>query len=120
MIDIEPHGDVLLIQLDLGPFTVTDLILGTIRLEMLEIAQDADPPLMVVDLSPTHHLGATAVRILGDVWTTIRTRRGRIAFCELNAYNRQILQYMRLDQHWEIYKSRDEALRAVGHSLAAR
>jgi anti-anti-sigma regulatory factor len=113
MIDLDTTGDVSVIQLDLGPFSVTEIMLDSIGVELIEMLTSVDPPVVVIDLSPTHHLGSKAVSILVNAWRTARGRKGRIAFCRLNPYSREILRTLQLDRHWEVYESRDEAIRAL-------
>lgn len=113
MIDVDSTADVQIIVLDLGPFTVTEVMLDSISLELDELLARVEPPVMVIDLSPTHHLGSKAVSILVNAWRKLRNRKGRIAFCSLNPYSREVLRTLQLDRHWEIYDSRDSAVSAL-------
>ena len=116
MIDIDRSGDIPVIKLDLGPFSVTETMLDAIGIDLLELVREIERPVVILDLSPTHHLGSKAIGVLLDAWKTIRQRKGRIAICELNAYSREILRTMRLDLHWEIYRTKAEAAKALSAS----
>ena len=113
MIDLDTSGDVSVIQLDLGPFSVTEIMLDSIGVELVEMLTKLDPPVAVIDLSATHHLGSKAVSILVNAWRITRGRKGRIAFCRLNPYSREILRTLQLDRHWEVYETREEAVRTL-------
>lgn len=113
MIDLDASGDVSVIQLDLGPFSVTEVMLDSIGIELIEMISKLQPPVAAIDLSPTHHLGSKAVSILVNAWRTARGRKGRIAFCRLNPYSREVLRTLQLDRHWEVYETREEAVRML-------
>jgi anti-anti-sigma factor len=113
MLELDATVATPLVRLDLGPFTVTEPMLDAIRVELLALIASLDPPLLVIDLGPTHHLGSKAVSVLVEAWRAIRARKGRVVFCGLNPYSREVLRTMQLDRHWEIYPSRDEAVYAL-------
>jgi anti-anti-sigma regulatory factor len=113
MIDLDTTDVVSVVKLDLGPFSVTEMMLDSIGLELIELLRSIEPPVVVVDLAPTHHLGSKAISILVNAWRTTRARKGRIAFCRLNPYGREVLRTFHLDRHWEIYESREDAIRAL-------
>lgn len=114
MIDIDRSRRTPVIVLDLGPFTVTEVMLDTIGVDLGDFFRALTPPVAVVDLSPTHHLGSKAVSVLIQVCRIVKQRKGRVAFCQINAYSLDVLHTLHLDQHWEIYATVDEALTAVG------
>ncbi len=113
MIEASFNDDVPVIQLDLGPFTVTEVMLDSIGLELHELLTTIEPPVVVIDLATTHHLGSKAVSILVEAWRQLRARKGRIAFCRLNPYSREILRTLHLDRHWEVYDTRENAISAL-------
>ncbi|MEX2185364.1 MAG: STAS domain-containing protein [Pirellulales bacterium] len=113
MIDLDTTADVSAITLDLGPFSVTEIMLDSIGVELIEMLADIEPPVVIIDLSPTHHLGSKAVSILVNAWRTTRARKGRLAFCRLNPYSREVLRTLHLDRHWEVYDTREDAVRAM-------
>jgi anti-anti-sigma regulatory factor len=116
MLELDTSGDVSVIQLDLGPFSVTKMMLDSIGAELIEVLTSIEPPVVVVDLSPTHHLGSKAVSILVNAWRMTRGRKGRIAFCRLNPYSREVLRTLHLDRHWEVYETREDAVKALRSS----
>ncbi len=118
MIDLDTTDDVSAITLDLGPFSVTEMMLDSIGVELIEMLGTIEPPVVIIDLSPTHHLGSKAVSILVNAWRTTRGRKGRLAFCRLNPYSREVLRTLHLDRHWEVYETREDAVAAMRGSAA--
>jgi anti-anti-sigma regulatory factor len=113
MIEIDRSLPIPVLQLDLGPFSVTEPMLDAIAVDLLDVLESLEPPLVILDLGPTHHLGSKAISVLVRAWRDIMKRKGRLVFCQMNAYSREVLRTMRLDRHWEIYATREEALYAL-------
>ena len=113
MIDRDTTAGVNVIRVDLGPFSVTEMMLDSIGAELIEILATIEPPVVIIDLSPTHHLGSKAVSILANAWRTTRGRKGRMAFCGLNPYSREVLRTLHLDRHWEVYATREDAAKTL-------
>jgi anti-anti-sigma regulatory factor len=113
MIDIDRNLGIPVIELDLGPFSVTEPMLDAIAVDLLDVLANIDPPLVILDLGPTHHLGSKAISVLVRAWRDLMKRRGRLVFCRMNAYSREVLRTLQLDRHWEIYTTREEALYAI-------
>jgi anti-anti-sigma regulatory factor len=88
-------------------------MLEAISIELSDVIRSIDPPLLIIDLGPTHHLGSRAVSVLLLAWRQLKGRKGRMAVCQLNPYSREVLRTMRLDRHWEIYGTREEAMYAL-------
>lgn len=113
MIDIDWTLQVPVITLDLGPFTVSDAMFDAIGIDLIELTKSIDPPLVVVDLTPTHHLNSRAIALLVQAWRDFKGRNGRIAFCGMNPYTREVIRTLQLDRHWEVYTTRDDAFLAI-------
>jgi anti-anti-sigma factor len=113
MLDVDKTGELPVVRLDLGPFSVTEPMLDAISIELSDVIRSIDPPLLVIDLGPTHHLGSRAVSVLVLAWRQLKSRKGRMAVCQLNPYSREVLRTMQLDRHWEIYATREEAMYAL-------
>ena len=113
MIEIDRSLPIPVIELDLGPFSVTEPMLDAIAVDLLDVLATIEPPQVIIDLGPTHHLGSKAVSVLLRAWRDLLKRKGRLVFCRMNAYSREVLRTMQLDRHWEIYATREEALYAL-------
>ena len=71
---------------------------------------------LVLDFQRTTYFGSSALVFFVRLWTRVRTRNGRMAFCNLSPQEQEILKLMKLDGLWLLCGSRDEALRRVGAS----
>jgi len=68
---------------------------------------------VVLDLHKTDYYGSSALGIFMKFWKRVRERNGRMAFCNVSAHEKDILQFTHLDHLWQICSSRNEALEAV-------
>jgi anti-anti-sigma factor len=68
---------------------------------------------VVLDFHKTDYYGSTALGFFVKLWKRVRSCDGRMAFCNVSAHEKEILQVTRLDQLWPIYSSRNKALEAV-------
>jgi anti-anti-sigma factor len=90
---------------------VLDLGLGE---SLIESADDADPPLVVLDLSNTQFFGSSFIEILFRLWTKLQGREGgRFAICGLTPHCLDVLKITHLDTLWHLATTREEAVRAV-------
>jgi anti-anti-sigma factor len=69
---------------------------------------------VVLDFHRTAYYGSTALGFFIKVWKRVRSRGGRMAFCNVSKLEREILQVTKLDGLWPVCASRAEALAAVG------
>jgi anti-anti-sigma factor len=68
---------------------------------------------VVVDFHKTDYYGSTALGFFVKLWRRVRRRNGRMAFGNVSAHEKEILQITHLDHLWPICSSRIEALEAV-------
>jgi len=106
----------------LGPaFQIVDehVLDGGLGAAMIEIADEANPPLVVLDLSHTHFFGSSFIEVLFRLWTRLQARAGgAFAICGLTPHCLDVLKITHLDTLWRLFPTRDEAVRTlsgVGH-----
>jgi anti-anti-sigma factor len=68
---------------------------------------------VVMDFHRTDYYGSTALGFFVKLWKRVKQQGGRMAFCNVSAHEREILQVTQLDRLWPICPSRAEALAAV-------
>ena len=90
-------------------FKVLDEFGGT----LLDVADTADPPRLVLDLSHTSYIGSGFVEQLLQAWRRLAQRQGRMALCGVNAVCLDVLSTTRLDALWPICTTRDQAVEAI-------
>ncbi len=68
---------------------------------------------VVLDFQRTDYFGSTVLNEFIHLWKEVRSRGGQMAFCGLSPHEREILKVTRLDHHWLVCESRNEALQQV-------
>jgi len=68
---------------------------------------------VVVDFHRTNYYGSTALGFFVKLWNRVRRQNGRMAFCNVSDYEKEILQITDLARLWPICSSRSEALETV-------
>jgi anti-anti-sigma factor len=81
--------------------------------EVLDLLDGPSVKNVVLDFHKTDYYGSTALGFFLKVWTRVRSRDGKMAFCHVSGHEREILRITKLDGLWPICSSREEALGAV-------
>lgn len=90
-----------------------------LRDALLAIADEADPPLVVLDLSHTTFFGSSFIEILFRMWNRLHAQQnGRFAICGLTSYCQEVLKIAHLDTLWPLYADRAAALKALAGDIA--
>ena len=114
---ITRENDVTVVALGPEYDTLDEPVLDEVREAILQAAEQADPPLVVLDLSHTRFFGSAFIEILFRAWNRLQSRRnGRFCLSGLTPHCREVVEVTHLDQIWDIVDTRDEAvqlLRAV-------
>jgi anti-sigma B factor antagonist len=110
------EGSVTVIALGPAYKVVDEHVLDTgLGESLIELADDADPPLVVLDLSNTQFFGSSFIEVLFRLWTRLQSRGGgRFAICGLTPHCLDVLKITHLDTLWRLTATREEAVRALG------
>jgi anti-anti-sigma factor len=82
---------------------------------ILDVANTADPPRVVLDLSRTEFFGSSFIEVLFRAWNRLNAReKGRFAISGLTPYCREIIDTTHLDRLWKLYDTSDSAVAALG------
>jgi anti-anti-sigma factor len=82
---------------------------------LLQAAQQADPPLLVLDMPHTAFFGSAFIEILFRLWNNLKARGdARFAISGLTQYCAEVIQVTHLDRLWELYGSQAEAVAGLG------
>jgi anti-anti-sigma factor len=112
------HGNVLDCELDGEVLAIcpsrdlTEAICQQLRAsdtDIVSIYNGSPATHVIVDCHRTTAFGSSALELFVRLWKAIRTRSGRMAFCNLSDQEKEILHLTRLDLLWNIAGSRDEA-----------
>ncbi|WP_010587159.1 STAS domain-containing protein [Schlesneria paludicola] len=81
---------------------------------LVEIAERAAPPLMVLDMSVTEFFGSSFIEVLFRVWKKLGTKPSpKLVLAGVQTYCREVLSVTHLDSLWPVYESRDAAVDAL-------
>lgn len=81
---------------------------------LLEAARQAEPPIMLLDLSETQYIGSSFLGVLMRVWKRLRDRHGRLALCDVNDVCGDVLRASKLDTIWDVFPDRATAVKELG------
>jgi len=79
---------------------------------LLDAALQADPPVVLLDLSNLKIFGSSFIEALFRMWNHVNSRPGgQMSLCGLTSYCKEVVEITHLDQLWSIFETREEALR---------
>lgn len=108
---VEKHGGVTCIRLGPEFENLDEHLLDSIRSEMLDAAQKADPPRVLVDLQYTSFFGSSFIEVLFRIWNRVNgIPGGKFGISGLTDYCREVLEVTHLDQLWTLYPAFDEGV----------
>ena len=111
--EITRQNGVTVIAMGPGYEQIDELQLEGLTKVVLDAADAADPPLLVIDLSHTKFFGSGFIEILFRAWHRLNARGGRLALSNLTTYCREVIDVTHLDRLWNIYATRAEAVKAL-------
>jgi anti-anti-sigma factor len=80
---------------------------------ILDLLNGAGIKNVILDFCKTDYYGSTALAFFVKLLQKVRSRNGRMAFCNVSEHEKEILRVTNLDHSWPICSSRTEALEAV-------
>lgn len=112
-LELLKQGDITVIVLAEQYDNLDEPALEAASVELLKIAQTADPPLIVVDMSRTKFFGSAFLGTLFRVWRRLKTRKGKLAMCGATGTCADVLDVTQVNRLWNLYKTRDEAVASL-------
>lgn len=92
---------------------IEDALLGDLQPKLLEITDEAEPPLVALDLSHTDFFGSSFIEVMFRVHNRLKDRDGHFAVCCLQPYCREVIEITHLDRVWTIKLTLEEAIDAL-------
>jgi len=113
--EVVVEGPVTVVVLGPGYQLVDEHVLDNgLRETLVDIADEAASPLVVLDLSHTRFFGSSFIEVLFRVWTRLQSRPGgAFAICGLTPHCLDVLRIAHLDTLWHLFPNRDEAVLAL-------
>src|SRR5258708_4599353 len=114
--EVVVDGNVTVIVLGPAYKVVDEHLLDTgLGESLIELADEAKQPLVVLDLSHTQFFGSSFIEVLFTLWKRLQSRGGgRFAICGLTPHCLDVLKITHLDTLWRLFPDRDEAVRSLG------
>lgn len=111
----EQNG-VTIVRLGSGYDAIDEVNVEPILELLLDLADSADPPKLVIDLSRITFFASSFLEALFRVWNRLNRRNGRFALCGLTGYCAEVLHVSRLDTLWDLYADSESAAGVLGDS----
>lgn len=113
--DVTVDQRVTIVGLGQGFESVDERLLDSgFRDSLLEIADKADPPLVVLDLSRTTFFGSSFIELLFRIWNRQQTKpNGVFALCGVTKYCLEVLKVAHLDTLWQLFPDRAQAVETL-------
>ena len=113
--EVVVEGPVTVIALGPGYQIVDETVLdGGLGESLMEVAIDADPPVVLLDLSHTRFFGSSFIEVLFRMWTRLHAKPGgAFAVCGLTPHCLDVLKVTHLDTLWRLFPNREEAVRSL-------
>ncbi len=81
---------------------------------LITAAENAQPPVLILDLSHTRFFGSSFIEVLVRAWNVVRHRgQGKFMLVGVNGYCREVLQITHLNDVWPMYDSVGAAMEAI-------
>ncbi len=108
------HGEITVVVFGPAQRRLDEMGLEDIRRQLVEIADTAVPPWLILDLAATEFFGSSFIDVLFRVWKRVKAQpNGKFAIGGLHEYCREVLEITQVDRIFPLYASRDEAAEAM-------
>lgn len=105
------QDDVTVIELGEEYENLDEAVLNDLRALILKAVDEAEPPLVVLDLSHTKFFGSSFIELVFRAWNRLQEREGgKFVISGLTPYCKEVIEITHLDQLWSLYDSVDEAI----------
>ena len=81
--------------------------------EVLELLSNGQVKNLVMDFSRTDYYGSTALGFFLKLWKRVKSRSGKMAFCNVSEHEMEVLILTHLNTLWPVCKTRQDALATV-------
>ena len=88
-------------------------LLQQLRKRLEQLADDIDPPVLMLDLLNTDYFGAGFISVLVDCYARIKRRDGQFALCRLRHHLVEEFEVTNLHRLWPIYATRNQGIEAL-------
>lgn len=112
-LSVVKEGDVTVVVFGSEQRQLDEVGLERIGRQLIEVAQAANPPLVILDMAATEFFGSSFIETLFRVWKKLNTQPGaKFAISGLQPYCKEVLEVTHLDRLWPLPATRAEAIAA--------
>ena len=109
-IDVTQHDNVKVITLSERFKNIDEPAVQKLQSLLLDLANDASPPRVTVDLANVDFFGSSFIEVLFRMWNRVHQNKGRFAVAGMTEYCKEVIQVTRLDQLWHVTETVEEAV----------
>ena len=110
-LSVVKEGDVTVVVFGSEQRQLDEVGLERIGRQLIEVAQAANPPLVILDMAATEFFGSSFIETLFRVWKKLNTQPGaKFAISGLQPYCKEVLEVTHLDRLWPLPATRAEAI----------
>jgi anti-sigma B factor antagonist len=93
---------------------LNDQELEALKTALSNAVSQAEPPVVLLDLSNMRFFGSAFIEALFRAWGHLNARPGgQLSLCGLTDYCREVVDVTHLDRLWTVFETRDEAVRSL-------
>ncbi len=112
------QSEITLVEMDAEYDALGGETLRTLTELLLELAETADPPIVLLDMTDTRYIGSSFLETLFRAWRRLSARQGQLALCGVQPFCGEVFKVTGLQNLWPMYATRDEGLAALAPSVA--
>lgn len=110
------HDGVTLIQLGAEYENLDESSIEGLGETFMNLAEVADPPLIVLDLSQTKFFGSAFIELMFRTWNRLNHREGgKFSLSGLSEYCCEVVEVTHLDRLWSVHSTWEEAVQSMKH-----
>jgi anti-anti-sigma factor len=110
---VSRQNEVSVLVLDPEEKTLDSATAAEMDVLIFQLAGQAEPPAIVVDMRNVVFLGSAFLEVLLAAWKRLKGRGGRLAICELTPLCAEVFRVTKLDTLWEMFPHREAAVSAL-------
>lgn len=85
--------------------------LQEVKTDILAAVENAEPPLVVLDLSNVSFFGSAFIEVLFRAWNRLENAdNGKLVICGLEPYCKEVLKVTNLHKLWDLIDTRSDAI----------
>ena len=110
-IKVEIKNDVAIATLPESLRHITPESIESAENELVNLIEDPNINKMVIDLNKMEYGGTPALALLVHIYLKAKKRNKKLRFCDFHPFAEEVLQKTHLNNLFEIYKCREDALK---------